>query len=91
MRAAGSFRGPGGVALLATLAMAMLSAPAAACPVCGAGAQDRNNLAFLISTIFLSLTPLAAAGAGIWWLRGRARQVEREEFAARALPADPAG
>jgi len=68
---------------------AVLLAPAAAraCAVCGAGATDRNNVAFMISTIFLSLLPLIAVAAGALWLRRRARAVRTAESFAREAAA----
>ena len=44
-----------------------------ACAVCFS-ATDRNRIAFLITTIVLSLLPLAMIGAGLLWLARRARR-----------------
>jgi hypothetical protein len=70
------------VALLATLA----PAAAWACAVCGTG-DDRNRTAFFWMTIFLSLTPLAAMGAGVWWIVRHARaRGFADEFTEREAP-----
>jgi hypothetical protein len=53
---------------------------ARACAVCGAGDKERSNLAFLISTIFLSLLPLALIVGGLLWLRRHARDAMAGEF-----------
>lgn len=56
-------------------------AVAAACSVCGPGADDVTRKAFLDSTIFLSLLPLAAMGAVAVWIWRRAHATET-----RSLP-----
>jgi len=72
-------RGRGaGLALAAALTLA--PGLAGACAVCGAGAEERSNVTFLISTIFLSLLPLAAIGGALWWLRRHARERLAGEF-----------
>ena len=52
---------------------------ASACAVCGGG-TDRERIAFLISTAFLSLLPLALIFGGLWWLRRKASHAMRDEF-----------
>jgi hypothetical protein len=47
-----------------------------ACAVCSAGREDENRLAFILTTIFLTALPLSLVGGVVWWLRGRARQME---------------
>lgn len=64
----------------AVLALALSPGFALACAVCGAGNKERSNLAFLISTIFLSLLPLALIVGGLLWLRHHARAVMAGEF-----------
>ena len=43
-----------------------------ACPVCS-DPNDPNQTAYLVSTIFMSLLPLAVIGGGAWWLWSRMR------------------
>jgi len=50
-----------------------------ACAVCGGG-TDRMRIAFLISTGFLSLLPLALIFGGVWWLRRQIGTSLRDEF-----------
>ena len=66
-------------AALAGIAVALTPGLALACAVCGGG-PDRANLAFLISTIFLSLFPLALIVGGLLWLRRHAGAVMASEF-----------
>jgi len=67
--------------LAAPLAAALLALPsiASACAACGVG-NGRNAMAFFITTIFLSLFPLAILGAGIFWLARNAREFLASEF-----------
>lgn len=66
------------VAALAALAMPRL---ALACAVCSSGRDDETQLAFLIGTIFLSLTPLALIGGVAWALWRRVKRIAAEEAA----------
>lgn len=50
-----------------------------ACPVCF-DPRDENRIAFLITTAFLSVLPLAMVGGLALWLRGRWRQAEEPEL-----------
>lgn len=53
--------------------LVLLPEAAAACPVCFSGTEE-NRLAFLGTTVLLSLLPLGmVAGAGLW-IRKRARE-----------------
>jgi hypothetical protein len=64
-----------GLALL--LALALLPDAAAACPVCF-DPREENRMAFLATTVFLSLLPLGmVAGAGLW-VRRRVREMDDE-------------
>ena len=58
----------------------LVSAPrvALACAVCSAGRDDESNTAFLISTIFLSVLPLAALGTLVFVLWKRIQKLEAE-------------
>lgn len=62
------------------IAWILLSAPRAAlaCAVCSAGRDDESNTAFLISTIFLSVLPLAALGTLVYVLWRRIQKLEAE-------------
>lgn len=65
-------------ALHALLAAALLAAPRAAlaCAVCTGGQKEEVGQAFFVGSLALSLLPLAAIGAAVWWLRRRARAIE---------------
>lgn len=82
--------------LLAAL-LTSLPAIAAACPSCGVG-NGRNKMAFFLTTIFLSLLPLALIGAGLFYLARKGRTFLASEFresdeepAAEAPAAAPEG
>lgn len=62
----------------------LVSAPRAAlaCAVCSAGRDDESNTAFLISTIFLSVLPLAALGTLVFVLWKRIQKLEVENSSA---------
>lgn len=63
---------------LALLLLALLPDAAAACPVCF-DPREENRMAFLATTIFLSLLPLGmVAGAGLW-MRRRMHELDQEE------------
>ena len=67
---------------LALLLLALLPDAAAACPVCF-DPRDENRMAFLATTVFLSLLPLGmVAGAGVW-MRRRVRELDEGEAAFR--------
>lgn len=51
---------------------------ALACPVCFV-ADEKTRWAYLGTTIFLSLLPLAMAGTLFWWIRRRMRELEADE------------
>lgn len=62
---------------LALLLLALLPEQAWACPVCF-DPREENRMAFLATTIFLSLLPLGmVAGAGVW-VRRRVREMDEE-------------
>jgi len=46
-----------------------------ACPACVSPTEDANRLAFILTTVVLSLLPLVIVGAFAWWLRRRSRQL----------------
>ena len=71
---------------LAVLAVLAWPSAALACAACVAAA-DRNRTVFMISTIVLSLLPLAMVGGGLWWIARRARGSLAGEFVDRDAPA----
>ncbi len=48
-----------------------------ACSVCFS-ATDENRIAFLLTTIFLSLFPLAMIGGAVLWVRRRVAALDAE-------------
>lgn len=73
------------VRALSTLAsgivgLLVLAAPRVglACAVCSAGRDDESNTAFLISTVFLSVLPLAGLGTLVFVLWRRIQRLEAE-------------
>lgn len=65
--------------LLVLLSPVLIPGLARACAVCGGG-NPANRLAFFLSTIALSLIPLALFAAGVLWLRSRLKDRLRDEF-----------
>jgi hypothetical protein len=60
-----------------------------ACGVCFTGREDDARIAFIGTTVLLTLLPLAMIGGVTWWLWRRARALELElqdEGEARGLP-----
>jgi len=55
---------------------------ALACPVCTAGRDEENRIAFIVTTAFLTFFPLLMIGGIVWWLRNRVRRMERAASAA---------
>jgi len=64
--------------MMVVLGLLLWPTAAQACSVCFS-ATDGNRMAFLITTVVLSLLPLGLIGGGILYLRHRFRQVEHEE------------
>lgn len=60
------------------LAFGLAWAPRAAeaCAVCMGGREDENRAAFIGTTVFLSVLPLALIAGIALWLRKRIREVE---------------
>lgn len=54
---------------------------ALACPVCF-DPREENRLAFLLTTVFLTLLPLALMGGTVYWLWRRYKQGAAELVAA---------
>jgi hypothetical protein len=57
---------------------------ASACSVCTAGREEENQVAFLLSTIFMSLMPLLTIGTIVFVLWRRIRRIEAEQAARRS-------
>lgn len=62
--------------VIAWLVVELLPRTAEACAVCTAGREDETNQAFLISTVFLSLLPLAGLGTLLFVLWRRIQALE---------------
>jgi hypothetical protein len=62
------------IVFLALALLIVLPDVAHACPVCF-DPRDENRLAFLATTIFMSLFPLSLVGGVGLWLRKRAREL----------------
>ncbi len=69
----------------------VIAAPAAvsACSVCTAGRDEENQLAFLLSTLFMSALPLVVIGTIVFVFWRRLQKLEAEEAAREALSAAP--
>ena len=69
------------------LVLALLWAPAAseACSQCLATRSRENQLAFIVTTIFLSIMPLVLVGGIVLWLRRQLKAAE-ERPARASLP-----
>lgn len=67
----------------AWLALAAAPSLAQACAVCTAGRDEENALAFLLSTIGMSLMPLLALGTLVFVLWRRIQKLEAEDRAAQ--------
>ena len=75
---------------LVTALFSALPQVAEACAVCGGG-NPANRTAFFLSTIALSLIPLALFAIGLMWLRSRLRDRLADEFVDRdTVPQDRA-
>jgi hypothetical protein len=59
---------------------------ALACPSCISGREEDTRAAFLLTTVFLSVFPLAALGGFLFWLRRRARALAAEAERAVQVP-----
>ena len=76
-------------ALAAALVAIAVATPrlAAACAVCMGGVGGGTQRAFAMGSLFLSVLPLAVIGSAVWYLRRRAKAIEREANEVRALRA----
>jgi len=66
---------------LSTAVLLCCPAAAHACAVCFS-ATEQNRVAFLVTTIVLSLLPLGLIGGGLLWLRRQARLMFEEQGSA---------
>lgn len=64
--------------------LVQLPSVARACAVCTAGRDEENQLAFLLSTIFMSALPLLAVGTLVFVIWRRLRKLEDELRTAQA-------
>jgi hypothetical protein len=64
------------------MALCLCPRLALACPTCFNATAD-NRLAFIVTTIFLSLMPLAFIGGGVYTLRRLTREAAARDAAAR--------
>ena len=65
-------------------------AVAQACAVCTAGKDEENAFAFLMTTIFMSIMPLAAIGTLVFVLWRRIQKLEAEQEVAGQKRTAPA-
>lgn len=74
-------------ALSGIVVLAALLAPelAGACAVCSAGREEENRFAFLMMTLFMSVTPLLLIGGLVYWIRSRVLAQESREAIAAGL------
>ena len=74
-------------AAIVALLLALAPELAHACAVCGAGLDDdQSRLAYLFTTISLSLLPLAMFGGVMLWLRSKHRRQTTHGAAGRGAP-----
>lgn len=71
--------GRGWIPVVVLALLAALPETAYACPVCF-DPREENRLAFLATTIFMSLVPLGMVGGMGLWLRKRARELRGMPF-----------
>jgi hypothetical protein len=86
-----TFRTKAVLAVLGGFALAFaVPGLAAACDNCIAAQSDSVQRAFVVASIFLSVTPLTLVGGGVWWFRSLVKQRQAEEEAGVThLPAAP--
>ena len=65
------------VAAATVLLIAGVPGVSAACAVCFAGTDDASRVAFIGTTAFMTLLPLALLGAACWWAWRRFQVLDR--------------
>lgn len=66
------------ILLLAAVLLPVLPGGAAACAVCFDTTAE-NRMAFMVTTVILSLLPLGMVGGAGVWLRRRSRELDEQE------------
>ncbi len=69
------------ITLLGFAALMLLPQSAWACSVCFS-AKEGTRMAFIVTTVFMSLLPLGLIGGLIFWLRSKAKSLAEAEAAA---------
>lgn len=69
------------IVLVAAILLGLAPLDAAACAVCFDTTAE-NRMAFMVTTVILSLLPLGMVGGAGVWLRRRSREIEEEGGAA---------
>ena len=72
------------VAAAAGLAAVATANVAAACPVCGQTTNEESQIAFIVTTAFMTFLPLLMMGAVVLWVWHRARRADAEPDERRA-------
>jgi len=67
---------------VALLCGALLPEAATACAVCYGGGEESRN-AFILTTVLLSVLPLAMIGSLGWWIWRRVREAEAGDAPSR--------
>ena len=70
---------------IVVLALVLAPELAGACAVCSAGRDEENRFAFLMMTIFMSVTPLLLIGGLVYWIRSRFLAQEARESTSAGL------
>jgi high-affinity Fe2+/Pb2+ permease len=77
-----------GAALAAGLALA--PAAAHACSVCFAATEEQNRVAYLVTTVLMSVLPLGMVGGLVWWLHRRAQELRAQSARSASIAASSA-
>lgn len=79
--------------LMAGFAMLLVLLPqvSSACPVCLGSQEEDVKLAFILTTAFMTVLPLAMLGCAIWWYVRHLLEREREYEAERQLAREASG
>ncbi len=74
--------------MMVVVALVVVPAAALACPSC-VNTQEENRVAYLVTTAFLSLLPLAMMGGIGFWLWRSARAAARASAGEHTTPLPP--